>query len=158
MAMTACEGDLLAPAGTMHHDTPQPAAPEGSPAARADTLRQRAERAWYETLALLARSQTLIQVRPEVSRQELLTVSPLARLRAQLATMPVIEQAKGILIFQQGCDPDEAFALLRRASQRSNLPIRVLAEQIVSRAQQHSRQRQEKLTRGHQPERHVRDQ
>jgi AmiR/NasT family two-component response regulator len=40
------------------------------------------------------------------------------------------------LIFQQGCDPDEAFDLLRRASQRSNVPVRVLAEQIVSRAQQ----------------------
>jgi AmiR/NasT family two-component response regulator len=36
--------------------------------------------------------------------------------------MPVIEQAKGILIAQTGCTPEEAFDMLRRASQRSNVP------------------------------------
>jgi hypothetical protein len=45
--------------------------------------------------------------------------------------MPVIEQAKGILMAQQRCGPDEAFDLLRRASQRFNLPVRVLAAQLV---------------------------
>ena len=50
---------------------------------------------------------------------------------AQLDTMPVIEQAKGILMAQQRCGPDEAFDLLRRASQRFNLPVRVLAARLV---------------------------
>jgi hypothetical protein len=50
---------------------------------------------------------------------------------AQPDTVPVIEQAKGILMAQQRCDPDEAFDLLRRASQRFNLPVRVLAAQLV---------------------------
>ena len=45
--------------------------------------------------------------------------------------MPVIEQAKGILMAQQRCGPDEAFDLLRRASQRANVKVHVLAEQIV---------------------------
>jgi hypothetical protein len=46
--------------------------------------------------------------------------------------MPVIEQAKGIIMGQQQCGPDEAFDLLRRASQRSNVKVHVLAAQIVA--------------------------
>jgi len=45
--------------------------------------------------------------------------------------MPVIEQAKGILMAQHGCGPDEAFDLLRRASQRFNVPVRVLAARLA---------------------------
>ncbi len=43
----------------------------------------------------------------------------------------VIEQAKGILMAQQRCGPDEAFDLPRRASQRANVKVNVLAAQIV---------------------------
>ena len=45
--------------------------------------------------------------------------------------MPVIEQAKGVLMAQHGCGPDEAFDLLRRASQRFNVPVRVLATRLA---------------------------
>ena len=48
--------------------------------------------------------------------------------------MPVIEQAKGILIAQTGCTPEEAFDMLRRASQRSNVRVSELAAGIVDRA------------------------
>ncbi len=68
------------------------------------------------------------------SRREQLHESAYARLRAQLETMPVIEQAKGILIAQTGCSPDEAFAMLRQASQRSNVRVSELAAGIVDRA------------------------
>ena len=68
------------------------------------------------------------------SRRQLLHESAYARLRAQLETMPVIEQAKGILIAQTGCSPDEAFTLLRQASQRSNVRVSELAATIVDRA------------------------
>jgi len=68
------------------------------------------------------------------SRRERLHESAYARLRAQLETMPVIEQAKGILIAQTGCSPDEAFTLLRQASQRSNVRVSELAASIVDRA------------------------
>jgi len=54
---------------------------------------------------------------------------------AQLGATPVIEQAKGILMAQRGCGPEEAFDLLRRASQQFNVPVRVLAAQLVNRVQ-----------------------
>lgn len=59
--------------------------------------------------------------------------SAFARLQAKLDTMPVVEQAKGILMAQEGCGPEEAFDLLRRASQRANVKVHVLATQIVAR-------------------------
>lgn len=65
---------------------------------------------------------------------QLLPVSALARMTAQLATMPVIEQAKGILIARTGCDPDQAFDQLRGASQRANVPVRVLAARLVEQS------------------------
>ena len=49
--------------------------------------------------------------------------------------MPVIEQAKGILMAQHDCGPDGAFDLLRRASQRFNVPVRVLAARLVHSVQ-----------------------
>jgi hypothetical protein len=64
-------------------------------------------------------------------RHEVLYNSVLARLQARLESMPVIEQAKGILMAQQRCGPDEAFDLLRRLSQSANVKISVLAAQIV---------------------------
>lgn len=39
-----------------------------------------------------------------------------ARLMARLDTMPVIEQAKGIVMEREGCGPDEAFDVLRRGA------------------------------------------
>ena len=56
---------------------------------------------------------------------------------AQLDTMPVIEQAKGILMAQYRCRPEEAFDLLRRASQSANVKISVLAAQIVDQVSAH---------------------
>jgi AmiR/NasT family two-component response regulator len=61
----------------------------------------------------------------------MLQESAFARLRARQETMPVIEQAKGIIMAQQRCGPDEAFDLLRQASQRTNVKVHVLAAQIV---------------------------
>ena len=53
-------------------------------------------------------------------------------MQAQLESLPVIEQAKGIVMAQQRCGPEEAFDLLRRASQRANVKVHVLAAQIVA--------------------------
>ena len=71
------------------------------------------------------------QRRSSPAGQDLIRRSEHARLLARLETMPVIEQAKGILMAQQGCGPDEAFDLLRRASQRANIKVSVLAAHIV---------------------------
>ena len=77
------------------------------------------------------------QMRAGRSRREILHDSAYARLEARLETMPVIEQAKGILMAQNGCGPDEAFDMLRRASQRANVRVRDLADEIVTRAGEH---------------------
>jgi|SRR5215471_3122162 len=65
-------------------------------------------------------------------QREVLRESAFARMQARLESLPVIEQAKGILMAQQRCGPEEAFNLLRRASQRANLKLHVLAAQIVA--------------------------
>lgn len=78
---------------------------------------------------LQATVDTISRGRP---RREMLHHSAFARLQARLDTMPVVEQAKGILMAQHRCGPDEAFDLLRRASQRGNVKVHVLAAQIVA--------------------------
>jgi len=94
---------------------------------RSEALAQRLEQARADVRATIAQIQ---QGRP---RREILKQSEMARMRAKLDTMPVIEQAKGIIVAQAHCRPDEAFDLLRRASQRANVPVRDLAAQIVAK-------------------------
>ena len=48
----------------------------------------------------------------------------------------VIEQAKGILMARSNLDPDEAFDILRRVSQRENRKLRDVATELVERIQQ----------------------
>jgi ANTAR domain len=67
------------------------------------------------------------------SDREIFTEAAYERLLARLQSMPAIEQAKGILMAQSSCTPEEAFAMLRAASQRSNIKVRDLAEEIVAR-------------------------
>lgn len=79
----------------------------------------------------------LMQTRQELAagraRRQHLHDLAIARLMAQLETMPVIEQAKGILMAQCGCSAEDAFDMLRRASQRSNVRVSELAAKIVER-------------------------
>ena len=63
-----------------------------------------------------------------------LRYSAYARLQAQLASLPVIEQAKGIIMAKNGWSEDQAFDALRRASQRKNIKVRDLAAFIVASA------------------------
>ena len=74
---------------------------------------------------------TFDQVRRGRPQREKLRDSAFARLQARMDTMPVIEQAKGILMAQYRCRPEEAFDILRRASQSANVKISVLAARIV---------------------------
>jgi AmiR/NasT family two-component response regulator len=71
--------------------------------------------------------------RPHRSEPEILTEAAYERLLARLESMPVIEQAKGVLMAESRCTPDEAFAMLRAASQRSNIKVRNIAAEIVAR-------------------------
>lgn len=57
-----------------------------------------------------------------------------SQLRVAMASRAVIEQAKGILMLQNGCPPEEAFAILARLSQTRNVKLRDIAEDVVQRA------------------------
>lgn len=105
---------------------------------RARQLARQTERLLTETLALrqaVTDSQRARLTSP--ANRDLLRRYEQIRLMARLATMPVIEQAKGIIIAQSHCGEDDAFDMLRRASQRSNVPVRDLAARIVAQAAQH---------------------
>jgi hypothetical protein len=70
-----------------------------------------------------------LSLHPESDR---LNYSAHARLQARLKSMPVIEQAKGIIMAQCGWPEDRAFEALRRASQRENMKLRDLAAKVVA--------------------------
>jgi GAF domain-containing protein len=56
-----------------------------------------------------------------------------AELQEALISRAAIDQAKGILIAQNGCTAGEAFELLRAASQKSNRKLHVIAQQLVAK-------------------------
>jgi hypothetical protein len=79
-----------------------------------------------------ARARTIRdQVRQGRSRREKMRSSAFARPQAGLGCIPVMEQAKGIVMARQGCRPEEAFDLLCLVSQRTHVRVHVLAVQIV---------------------------
>jgi response regulator NasT len=49
-----------------------------------------------------------------------------------LATRKVVERAKGVLMAREGLSEEDAFARLRRASQVSGRPMRVVAEALIA--------------------------
>ncbi|WP_045745393.1 GAF and ANTAR domain-containing protein [Actinoplanes rectilineatus] len=55
-----------------------------------------------------------------------------AQLREAMGSRAVIEQAKGVIIAQRRCTPDEAFAHLTKVSQDSNRKLRDVAATIVA--------------------------
>ncbi len=61
------------------------------------------------------------------------------QLATALESRGVIDQAKGVLMVTQHCGPDEAFDILRRASQRQNRKLRVIAEEVVATATHRNR-------------------
>lgn len=67
------------------------------------------------------------------ARAELETLTE--ELRTALTSRATIDQAKGIVIAQLGCGPDEAFAHLVRLSSERHTKLRDLAHEIVDSAQ-----------------------
>lgn len=49
-----------------------------------------------------------------------------------LATRKVVERAKGLLMEREGLSEQEAFARLRRASQSSSRPLKVVADALIA--------------------------
>lgn len=54
------------------------------------------------------------------------------QLRQALTTRATIDQAIGILMAQRQCDAEQAFALLRQASNRANTRLRDVAARVVA--------------------------
>lgn len=69
------------------------------------------------------------------------------QLSEALESRAVIDQAKGILIAREGCTADEAFDVLRRASQRSNQKLREVAQQLVAGSQRQRARGQRPVSR-----------
>ena len=67
-----------------------------------------------------------------IQRHEL--ASELDGLKHRLATQPVIEQSKGILMGHFGIGPDTAFDVLRRWSSHTNLKVRDISQLLVASA------------------------
>ncbi len=61
------------------------------------------------------------------------------QLERAMGSRAEIEQAKGVIIEQSGVTSDEAFDLLKRASQRENRKLREITTEIVNRAQERRR-------------------
>jgi hypothetical protein len=94
---------------------------------------QEALRFTRQVMERVAVTKDILEQPRSASTDGLLRNSEFARLFQRVSTMPVIEQAKGILMFYEHCSADEAFDILRRASQRSNVPVRDIAAHIVAR-------------------------
>jgi hypothetical protein len=61
-------------------------------------------------------------------------VLELEGLEHRLATQPIIEQSKGILMCHFGIGPDTAFDVLRRWSSHTNLKVRDISRMLVAAA------------------------
>ena len=67
----------------------------------------------------------------ESTRDDLL--AQLSAMQGMIATLAMIEQAKGALMVTYGLTADEAFQLLRFHSQTRNVKVRAIAAQLTSR-------------------------
>jgi GAF domain-containing protein len=56
------------------------------------------------------------------------------QMREAMANRAVIEQAKGIIMGERRCTPEEAFSILVKVSQDSNRKVRDVAQALVDRA------------------------
>jgi GAF domain-containing protein len=92
------------------------------PHAFAAPVRQQAE-----TFAVQAAAGLTLVLRNVAQAQES------EQLEQALASRTIIDQALGILMAQQRCSADEAFALLRAHSQNNNQKLREVAAELITR-------------------------
>ena len=65
-----------------------------------------------------------------------------------LAARKAIERAKGLLMEKEGLSEQDAFARLRKASQVSGRPLKVVAEAVVATLDRHERPPERRIVRG----------
>ncbi|WP_112469531.1 ANTAR domain-containing response regulator [Streptomyces triticisoli] len=71
----------------------------------------------------LERAERLLQLQAEVEQ-----------LRRAIASRPVIDQARGVLMAAHACTPEQAWDILRETSQRSNTKLRTVAAAVTEGA------------------------
>ncbi len=86
------------------------------------------ERAAYGPVGVLGEQTTASLVRDRRYREALAEVG---QLETALRSRAVIDQASGIVMHVLRCDSDEAFAVLRQMSQRTNRKLAEVAEAVV---------------------------
>ncbi|MGH3628291.1 MAG: GAF and ANTAR domain-containing protein, partial [Sciscionella sp.] len=59
------------------------------------------------------------------------TARTIENLEAAVESRQMIGEAVGLIMARQGVSEDEAFAVLQRASQRMNVKLRLIADQLV---------------------------
>lgn len=92
------------------------------------------ERADLDLAAIIAAQGAVVLANVEAYERSLKVQE---ELRAAIRSRAVIDQAKGILMEREGVSADEAFDMLRAASNRLNVKVRAIAQGIVgSRAAQ----------------------
>ncbi|GHH93773.1 ANTAR domain-containing response regulator [Streptomyces capillispiralis] len=74
-------------------------------------------------------------VAPERQERLRLLQEEVEQLRQAIASRPVIDQARGILMATHGCTSEEAWHILREASQMSNTKLRTVAAALTASAQ-----------------------
>ena len=70
-----------------------------------------------------------------VSESEVPETQLVEQLRRAMETRPVIDQAHGVLMATHGCTPEEAWAVLKGASQNTNTKLHEVAEEVVDSTQ-----------------------
>ncbi|OEJ24205.1 transcriptional regulator [Streptomyces agglomeratus] len=86
------------------------------------------ERAAYGPVGVLGEQVTAGLVRDRRYREALAEVD---QLETALHSRAAIDQASGIVMHALGCDGEEAFAVLRQLSQRSNRKLAEVAQRVV---------------------------
>ncbi|SCG61995.1 GAF and ANTAR domain-containing protein [Micromonospora zamorensis] len=79
------------------------------------------------------------------------TATLAAQMQSAMQSRAVIEQAKGIIMGERRCTPDEAFAVLAKVSQDSNRKLRDVASALVERAARPSSLKRDRGDAGHLP-------
>jgi hypothetical protein len=106
-------------------------------AARLQQTQQRASENWRVVRDAWRRAEQVRADRLAASAAPgRLRYSAYARLHARLASLPVIEQAKGIIMAHYGWPEEQAYQALRQVSQQRNIKLRELAASIVARAEE----------------------
>jgi hypothetical protein len=131
--MSAVNGSVVGQPGSLYAQATAARQQSVLLAGQLRATHRRAQENWQLIQVAWDRTQQIREVRLAARKDpDLLQYSAYARLRAKLASLPVIEQAKGVIMAQRGWTEEQAFDALRRASQRENVKVRDLAAMIVA--------------------------